>query len=204
MKPIQNAGPAQALADGLGIKGMIRLGVDDIIVPTVQVADFDVSPYSQAHPVGGARSQAAAGAGQFSMCGISPGRGTILGVHRVTSGERNAGAGTVALRWLSPAELAAITVNTTIQARDFNHELIGGTLASRGALLFAAEHNATVGITLELARIPQDETGVFKFPRGFYLYGDDPQGVGAIVVSHTTANLTTDGNFYCTEYRLKG
>jgi len=203
MLPIQNAESSKALAASLGLKGKIRLSVDEVEVPAVITDYLPNTPYSAIIPIG---CSGAAGpvAVNFSAISIEPGSGGILVIDRIEIANTSGSDGDFNIRVLTQVDVGVFTTVSSAQAFNFNSPLDGGGVRTNGALCRVISHTAILGATILRHSVLDNTTYAVELPGGYALYGDDPRGFVALVVWGTTLNEGIIVNFYGRVFLNKG
>lgn len=203
-KEIQNPGNAAALVAALGLKGKFGLTLDEVVAPTVSALQLDGTPYQDPVPCVGQHRQGAV-ALNFSIVLIRPGANVLLGIEALEILNENAATVEFELRWLTQDQIPVVTINNTTQMFNVNAPQISAVNAPRvSSLISRAQHTAQIGNHMASYRLAQDEMVRVNFPRGIFLYGTDPFGIGGFSIWSDAVNLVTSVNAYCTEYRAKG
>ena len=203
--PIQNAEGSQALAAALGLKGAVRLQVDEVEVPTITTDFLPGTPYTTVIPVGGPGAIGGQGAGNEGAISVSPGRGGILVIEQVIIVNSTGGTLSYEVRLMTAANLATVTdVGAARQLLNMNSPMDGGGIREHGGFIQDIQHTTLLGIALARFGLLDFTTLIWDLPAGYALYGDDPLGPGAMAVWNTTANSTVNASFFGKVYKNKG
>lgn len=206
-KPIQGPDLSAALVKANDLQGKLTLLLDEVVVPVSIAQDLTgatKSPFRKPLPVGMSLAQGAGGAGVFSMAGIRPAAGTVIVVEQCEILNSSGGVFGAEVRFLTAAQFGAITVGFSGPIPAFNRlQPSGGGIPRGMATQFRATNAGAIGTIMTQYRLRQDETFSADFPGGIALYGDDPQGAPAVVVSAAGANSPVAVDFYATEYLIR-
>jgi len=203
--PVQQANPSSALVASLGLKGRVRLQVDEVILGTIILEDTVNSPYSADRLVIASNRQASAGVGVFSGIGIRPGAGLILRIDQITV----IASASALLPWLvhvlGPVALASVTIVASPDAVNRNSELGRATNTPQSnSELLRITNGSTPGSLIHRESTASDLTSTWDIPGGYYLYGDDPAGVSAMVIWNSVADSELTVSWLGREFRNKG
>lgn len=204
MKPIQKSDVSQGLVDQFGLRGRSIFNLDEVVVPTRDVGDFNgASPY-EARVIGGDFVNVAAVVGRYSGLAIIPAAGTVLVVESmyivgVASSQR---AYVLVMR---PADIAAVNVISGNQAVGrWNGVMLSTGFAPQASHVWTSFDAASAtpgGIWGQLVAPNNEQTpwlGVARRP--VVLDGDDPAGPLAVAFVNVGANLRLDVGWQATEY----
>jgi len=201
---IQNAEASSSLVAGLGIKGGLRLKLDETIVGVEVIGDLTKgSPYASVKKIGGVRAQAAV-ALEISAISIEPGPGGILVIDQISVDNIQGADANFEIRVLTAAQIASITTVNSSLAFDFNSPFIAGAIARDGALLRSLSDAVAIGPVVLQMNVLTGERGVYDLPGGYALYGDDPIGPVALTVWNSAINLAAQASFIGRVYLNKG
>ncbi len=194
-----------AAAKALGLKGKVSFALDEILIGTVKLADYSESPYAVNPKPGVNSALQAAVAANFSGVVIQPPQNAITRVERIDFINETAGALDYTVNWLSPINLALITVNSTANFRSSNAmrqvDPGGARLATTLSLV---QHTATLGQGFFIVTIPAAGSFTFEIRDGWAMYGDDPLGLGGLVLWCETLNRDIRATVHINEYKLPG
>lgn len=196
----------QALARMLGVKGELRLDLEQLVVPTLDIADLADSPYyasSFSRGVGRSSTQAAVAA-KNGFVGVRPGERVALQVRRVIIGNPEAAlAQTFAIEVMSAANISALGALTTAQM-GFTSPPEAGQLAP-SKLFLAAANTTGAGAVIGGCVLAASSSIILDLPEpGVCLYGDDPGGIPGLVVVGITQNQAVQAAFFGREWPLPG
>ena len=201
MKQIQNHEASSGLVSQFGLRGRSAFGLDEVIVPTADVGDFEGSSPWEARVLAGDIQQATAVAVNHAGLVIIPAPGVIavveaLNVHGVGTVK------TVDLKIFRPVDLAAVTtISTSVAAR------LNGRMLSTGFAQQASTRSTIVrhtdlldGALFQSIKCNVQETEAAMLPRGFVLDGTDPNGPVMLAVFDRAQNVALTVNYVVTEY----
>ena len=198
-------GDARGLQRAFGLKGGVKLVVDEVIAPVSILQDVEQGPWASSTGVTGFRSRAALAA-RFGGILFIPGRGVTTKIEQLEIENLEATRWTANIEFITPAEIALLTAgapNSMINAQDVFGPT-GGTVEVRitGSRLNAMTHTATLGEPIFSGEIPANGSRVFKFPQGIFINGDVLEaGVpGGLIVWNTTLNTFLAVSFLAREY----
>lgn len=203
--PINNPETSRALVASLGLKGAFRMAIDEVAVPTTLLETLDKSPYQEPQVGVGNFTDAAAGAGRFSHSGVQPVQGTILQVLWTAVADLGGdGPLEVDLKLYTATQIAGLANFDQLGIPDVNTSFpISGGTPRLGSNLCRGDSAAALGRTLVKAVMPLNGQIKVEFPNGLYLYGNDPNGIGAMMWEVETANTPVNAYHYVREYRVK-
>jgi len=196
---------SSAATKALGLKGKVSFGLDEIILGTVKLADYSESPYAVNPKPGVNSGLQAAVAARFSGLLVQAPANAVTRFERIDFINTTAGALDFTVNWLSPLNFALITVNSTTNFRASNamqQTDPGG--ARLGTTVSLVEHTATLGQGFFLVTIPAAGSFTFEIRDGFALYGNDPLGLGGLVMWCETLNEPIRATMHINEYKLPG
>lgn len=201
--PINEGLVTRGLAGLFGLKGRFRLVLDETEVPVVITSQLDRSPFQLTKPCGIGGSQGAVAA-QNSYLNVSPSTGVILCVDEVQI--TASPTGIYQLQRLTVANFVTAGAPLGIQfLRDFNNIEPPQPNGPRTSSTFTNFAFAGVlGDTVALIRTLGSTTTRFVFPDGYFLYGDDPAGIGGLAMVSNAVNISMNVSFLCREFRLPG
>lgn len=194
---------AEALARFLSFKGKISLQAEEQIVPVVNIGDIANSPYLRyGVPVAESDTIAAAGAGELGFVAIRPGATVCLAVRQIVV-PATANFMSLSVRVCTLAQLAAAGSVEGPKVLDLSAEEIGAT---RSSVLNTGSDAAFIGNGMFGITVPANgATVVYEFPEpGLILYGNNPNGRGALVVQENAANRDLHLGFVAREWPLPG
>jgi len=205
VKQIQTVEPAEALAKAFGLKGRVTVQLDDIIIPTTEVGSLEETPFQQWTPCTGETQQPASGAGNYSFISVEPGNNKILGVFRIDVVNLGAGAQSLHVRLMAPSNIAAVTTSATAQLlAGVGHYTASTTPPRTTSLVRRGLHTAVAGNGVARITCLANTMASIEFPGGFFMDGNDPNGVAALTVWDLAANEALTACFYCKEFRVLG
>lgn len=200
-KQVQTAWLTDALRELLGIRGRFPASLDEIIIPTVELASLASAPYGRVPvPCGGTFASAAA-VGANSYVGLEAGAGAILEVLGIYINNDTGGALTYNVGLVTPAVYAAdFTESSTPVVTAMNGEL------SPDGSIQITQHNGVVGshVNLNFTLIgaiasPFGGAQLFPLPHAVQLRAGGPR----LVVSNDTANSILNAtSFFCRSWPL--
>jgi len=156
-------------------------------------------------PSAGRGAAGAGGAGVESGVSIEPGENTVLVVDEVQIEEESSAVLAIEVRWLLPADIAAVTTGSSGLSVNQNGILRGGVVPRTAALVRSITHTAPLGTVIARGSTPNDTQLVISLgKRGLALYGNDPAGVSALCAWNLTDNLPMAVNFQGREFRIPG
>ena len=203
-RTIQRPEASEGLRNQFDIKGRIATSLDEIIVPTVDVGDFEgSSPFAQRGLVGDAHVSAAAGAARYSGIYITPGAGTILVIHHLRFANVTGVLQDISIGVMRPADVAAVTTTLTSPTVSLNGVMRTTGFAPQGIATMSTFHHSAVAIVTIMDRVASassfNNDNVYE--RGVILDGRDPAGPIRLAAITTTLNQGTPWiSFYGTEY----
>lgn len=201
-RPFNRGEVPQGLAQLLALKGDFPMEVEQLLIPTVNVADLTDTPYLRYGIPCGERAAASAVAARQSGCIIRPGRGKALQI-RMLILHPAAGAKSANINILTAANIAAInTVGTAVQLADLAAQETGLVVSSSiSPCTAAAITGNSIGIMGTLAGGQPDR---LLLPDPITLYGNDPAGVPALAVWDGAVNEDLSVSVLCREWPLPG
>jgi len=204
--PVQNAETAKALTGALGLKGQIKLDLDEVMVPVTVVEDLTRSnPYSSREPFSFIRAAPAVALRNAAVT-IEPGAGDdrIVVIKRINITPLSGVNGDYRVLILTPALIAAANTSFSGQAIDFNSPFLAGAIKESSPLGRAIDNATVVGTLIDRVFVLTGTTAFIEFPLGLALYGDDSSGPIALAVFDGTVNQSLAVTFLGTLFRAKG
>jgi len=197
--PAQWPGIANSLQKWFGLKGGIRLSVDEIIVPTASVLLED-SPWASSIPCAFQNTTAALAA-NHSFVSVQPSRGVILRVISVTVKNVTGAAQNIIVRIQDPADVALMTDVNAIALTNLLKPIDDAGAVNRvGSLLIRSNHTAPSGGRIADFHVPDADTYTYVFRAPVYLDGDAKGGIGRCSVNTLALNAALGATFECREY----
>ena len=207
MRQIQNADAAQGLEEQFGLRGKIGVALDEIVVPVVNVGDFDGrSPYEPARRLGGdIRTSAAAGALTFAGILITPGPNTLLALEVIAPENLSGTTHRYEIKLFRPTDIAAVTVVAASAMARWDGRMRATGFAPQMACTTTTFHHTTLGIGAACATHDSFNGNPLSadIGRGFMLDGTDPLGPISVAVMTQIANAAFSVNFVVVEYPQK-
>lgn len=204
MLPVQNAESVKALTAALGLKGRVKLEVDETLAPVIVTDDLTNSPYTTIVPMVSARRQGAVALNN-SAISLEPVAGSILVIDRITL-ENDAGSDSeFELRFMSAADVATVTTASSGTPLNLNSLFdASGNAARTGALGRNLTNIGLVGTIAGRYGVLDNDQLVIEFPSGFAIYGDDAFGPAALAIWNVVVNESCAANFYARQFLNKG
>lgn len=190
---IQNADSSERLRNAFGLKGHVSTSLDEIIVPTADVGDYDGKSPWEARRIGGDTLEVvAAGVGRYGYVVITPGAGTKLVVESITCVNLTGASVVMSLKLFRPADVQGTTTLTT-PAGCWNLPISPAAFIPQMAAFSRTIHHNVLGIGAVIQEMysVNTQTHDFRIPRGIVLDGTDPLGPISVGVMCNTANALT-------------
>ena len=200
--PINEGLVTRGLASLFALKGRFRLQLDETEVPVILTSQFDRSPFQLTKPCGGGLNRAAVAA-ERAYVFVSPNAGVILCVDKIILGTLSV---VITIQRLTVANIATLGAPLdTNFLRDFNAIEPPQANGPRTSSVIQSNTNANVlGDTVAELRTEASVLQTIDFPDGYFLYGNDPAGIGALAVVADSTNSALRATFFCREFRLPG
>ena len=170
-EPIQSGLWQQALARIFGVKGRWNITLDEVMVPTFTIQSYAFDPESQLRSIGFTRSRGAV-VGELGAVGIIAAANSSVNVRQIRITNVSGEALEFAVRMLNRTALAAITVDSSGQAR-ITRSLTPEAQGSNNAMAQQASFSeaAVSGTSIDHVAVPDNTSVTLDLPWGLCLYG---------------------------------
>lgn len=206
MLTINRGQVSEAYARLLGIKGPSPLSADQGIIPVVNVAQLEESPFATyAIPCSGVTTPAAVAA-ENGYAWVSPNLSLALEVLRVIVNVPGA-AMQFSIRWLTQAQQVTVGVGSFAQLISLRPQDPHQYVESRASVIDQGTHAGLVGTQLAVFKCLAGGDREFEFPPAArpVLFGADLTGqIPALAVIGDTVNQSFNATFICREWVLPG
>jgi len=201
--PINEGLVTRGLAGLFGLKGRFRLQLDETEVPVVITSQLDRSPFQLTKPCGAGTTTGAVVA-ENAYVSVSPSTGVILCIDRIDV--PNNSSGLITVQRLTVANLVTLGApSAIIQLRDFNNiEPPQANGPRTSSVMERYSFAGALGDTIWEGNLAAGVLHQIFFPDGYFLYGDDPAGIGGLAVVGGVTNNLLRASFTCREFRLPG
>lgn len=204
MLPIQTLDLTVPITKALGVKGQVKLGLDEVVVNVIKLADYTASPYaSNPHPGQAAQLQAAVAVNFSGLFAQAPPNAIVV-VNRIDIFNENSGASQYTIRWINPVDIATTNLNATATLRDSNAMVQVLTGTRLGTVILRVNHTALLGQNINRFEVLAQGNHEYVIDGGFALYGNDPLGRSGVGVWNETLNESVHATFYVNEFKLPG
>lgn len=188
----------------LGMKGQLGMTTDSQLLPTLNLGNLADTPYLRYGIPVAESDTAAAVVGELGFVCIRPGASICLAVHQIIV-PATANFMSLSVRLATFAQIAAAGSSAGVNVQDLAPD--GGQLGTARSSLVQTGTEATFvgnglfGLTVQA----NGPTTVYTFPGpGLILYGNDPNGRGALLVQENTANRDLHVGFVGREWPVPG
>lgn len=200
---------ALALAQFLGVRGMLAPEVEEVFSPVLNAMNVFESPYTR-FPIacGEHDTVAAGGVGTFNYLVARPGATNILQVLKIWAVNAGATPLTITVRRMTPANMAAVdTALSVVMMADYGEPDPATDFVRSCNIFTGRDASATLGRGLQTLVIPATDVREWELPwPGIFIRGlgegTTQAAQGGLGVVNSTANEALSAGFFCREWFL--